>query len=226
MWARIRAVPDWAVLALLVVASTLLRFWAATRIPPPWITPDEETYGLLGRSLYGSGSFEILGQTTHFYSLVTPALAGGPLRLHDLGAGYTLLKGIQALVMSLAAVPVYLWARSLASRRSALVAAALTLTIPGLAYSGLVMTEVAFYPIAVAAAWAMARALARPAPTNQALAVAASVAAAATRLQAVVLVPVFVTAVVLVAVFERRPRVVLRYWPAVAGFALASAGWA
>src|ERR671937_1511829 len=132
MRARIAAVPDSAALALLVLVSALLRFWAATRIPTPWITPDEETYALLGRSLYSSGSFEILGQKTHFYSLVSPALIGAPLRLRDLAAGYTLLKGIQALVMSLAAIPVYLWARSLSSRGSALVAAALTLALPGL----------------------------------------------------------------------------------------------
>src|SRR5947209_10943973 len=123
MGARIAAVPDWALVALLVLASALLRFWAATGIPTPWITPDEETYALLGRSLYSSASFEILGQKTHFYSLVSPALAGAPLALHDVATGYTLLKGIQALVMSLAAVPVYLWARSLASRGAALVAA-------------------------------------------------------------------------------------------------------
>src|SRR5581483_2266903 len=177
MRARIAALPDWALIAMLVLVSAALRFWAATGVPTPWITPDEETYALLGRSLYSSGSFEILGQKTHFYSLISPGLAGLPLRLHDLGAGYTLLKGIQALVMSLAAVPVYLWARSLAGRGPALLAAALTLTLPGLAYSGLVMTEVAFYPIAVAAAWAMSRALARPTPANQARAVAASVAA-------------------------------------------------
>src|SRR5581483_5097003 len=232
MRARIAALPDWALIAMLVLVSAALRFWAATGVPTPWITPDEETYALLGRSLYSSGSFEILGQKTHFYSLISPGLAGLPLRLHDLGAGYTLLKGIQALVMSLAAVPVYAWARLLASRAAAprawpaLGAAALTLAIPGLAYSGLVMTEVAFYPLAALAAWGMARVLARPTLANQALAVAASVLAAATRLQAVVLVAVFVTAVVLVAVFERRPRVVLRYWPALVGFAVASAGWA
>src|SRR5438552_17773703 len=112
MRARLGAVPDWALLSALVLASALLRLWAATGIPTPWITPDEETYALLGRSLYSSASFEILGQKTHFYSLVSPGLAGAPLRLRDLGTGYTLLKGIQALVMSLAAVPVYLWARS------------------------------------------------------------------------------------------------------------------
>jgi hypothetical protein len=42
--------------------------------------------------------------------------------------------------MSLAAVPVYLWGRTLVSRRAAFAAAALTVATPVLAYSGLVMT--------------------------------------------------------------------------------------
>src|SRR5581483_5639562 len=70
--------------------------------------------------------------------------------------------------MSLAAVPVFLWGRSLVSTRWALVAAALTLALPGLVYSGLVMTEVLFYPLLVLAAWAMARAIERPTPARQA----------------------------------------------------------
>ena len=64
--------------------------------------------------------------------------------------------------MSLTAVPVYLWGRSLVGSRGALVAAALTLALPGLVYSGLVMTEVLFYPVLVLAAWAAARAIQEP----------------------------------------------------------------
>ena len=52
-----------------------------------------------------------LGGPARFYSLVVPAVTGGPLSLGDVHAGYALLKLVQALVMSLAAVPVYLWAR-------------------------------------------------------------------------------------------------------------------
>src|ERR671930_253372 len=66
-------------LVLLVAASAGLRFWAASRIPSPWITPDEQTYGELGRSLWRSGRFEILGSSTEPLSLVHPALIGAPL---------------------------------------------------------------------------------------------------------------------------------------------------
>ena len=91
--------------------------------------------------------------------------------------------------------------------RWALVAAALTLALPGLAYSGLVMTEVVFYPVFVLAAWATAAALASPTRGRQALLVGALCLALATRLQAVVLLPVFVTAFVLdAAIARRRPQ--------------------
>src|SRR6185503_13875323 len=133
---------EWAALCALVLISTAFRAWAAVEVPVPWIAPDEMVYGLLGRSLWLHGSLSILGGPTPYYSLLTPLLAGFPLAAFGLGTGYDLLQGLQAFVMSLAAVPVYLWARTLVPRRSALTAAALTLATPVLAYSGLVMTEV------------------------------------------------------------------------------------
>src|SRR5436190_21880133 len=146
MRSRLVASPG-VVLTILVAVSTLLRFWAATKIPTPWIAPDELIYAELGRSLYAHGTLALLGHRTSFFSLVYPALAGGPLSLGNVADGYTLLKALQALVMSLAAVPVYLWGRRLVRPSLALLAAALTLAVPGLVYSGLVLTEVAFYPL-------------------------------------------------------------------------------
>ena len=207
-------------LAVLVAASTLLRFWAATKIPTPWIAPDELIYAELGRSLYAHGTLALLGHRTSFFSLVYPALAGGPLSLGNVALGYTALKAVQALVMSLAAVPVYLWGRRLVSPRLALLAAALTVAVPGLVYSGLILTEVVFYPLLVLAAWAMAEALVRPTLARQALFVAALLAAVATRLQAVALAPAFLTALA----FDRRKARSL--WPTLAAFAAAAAGWA
>jgi hypothetical protein len=207
-------------LAVLVAASALIRFWAATRIPTPWIAPDELIYAELGRSLYAHGTLALLGHRTSFFSLVYPALAGPPLSLGNVAVGYTLLKALQALVMSLAAVPVYLWGRRLVRPRLALLAAALTVAVPGLVYSGLILTEVAFYPLLVLAAWAMAEALVRPTLARQALFVAALLAAVATRLQAVALAPALVTALV----FDRRNA--RRLWPTLAAFAVAAAAWA
>jgi hypothetical protein len=217
--------PAWAKLAALVAASSLLRFWAAALVPVPWISPDEFVYGLLGRSLYHTGHFSILGGPVRFYTLVTPLVAGAPLSLGDQGAGYLLLKALQATVMSLAAVPVYLWGRSFLGRGKALLAAAVTLAIPGLAYSGLVMTEVEFYPLAVVAAWALARALARPTAARQALALAAIVLAAATRLQALILVPALFTAAALKALLDRDVRMLRRFVPLLGGILVIAGAW-
>jgi hypothetical protein len=213
-------------LGLLVGVSTLLRFWAATRIPTPWIAPDELIYAELSRSLWEHGTLHLLGRPTSFFSFVYPALAGGPLSLPNVHAGYTLLKALQALLVSLAAVPVYLWGRSFVSARWALAAAALALAIPDLAYSGLILTDVALYPVLVLAAWASAATLVRPTLARQGLLLAAIVLASATRLQAAVLAPAFVTAVGVKALLDRELRWAARLWPTAAGFVALGAGWA
>lgn len=217
---------EWAALVALVLLSTAFRAWAAVEVPVPWIAPDETVYGMLGRSLWLHGSLAILGGPTPYYSLLTPLLAGFPLAAFGLGTGYDLLQGLQAFVMSLAAVPVYLWARTLVPRWSALTAAALTLATPVLAYSGLVMTEVLFYPLLVTAAWAGAAAIARPTRVNQILLLAAFVAVCATRIQAIVLVPALVTAALLDAFLARSWGRLRRQLPAAVGLAVLLAGWA
>jgi hypothetical protein len=190
----------------------------------PWIAPDEMVYGLVGRSLYQTGKLAILGGPTPFYSALTPVLAGAPLSIGDLQFGYGLLKVLQALVMSLTAIPVYLWGRSLVRARWALIAAALTLAAPALVYSGLVMTEVLFYPFFLAAAWSMARVLEQPSRQRQALMVVAVAATVATRLQAVVLLPAFATALGLDAVLARSMRVLRSLVPALAAMMLLAVG--
>ena len=213
------------IVAGLVLASTGLRLWAARQIPGPWITPDETIYALLGSGLYRAGHLAILGGPTPFYSLVEPIVIGPWLSFGDLELGHRVLQGIQPFLMSLAAVPVYLWGRSLMPRRLAVVAAALTLAVPGLAYSGLVMTEVVFYPVFVLAAWAMAKALERPSPTNQALAAGAVVLATATRLQAIVLLPAFATALLVDAALARSPERLRRLAPAVGTLTIVAIAW-
>ncbi len=214
-----------ALLVLLVAVSTAFRALAAEDVPGPWIAPDEMVYTLLGRGLWHHASLTILGGPTPYYSFLFPAFVGLPMSIGGIEFGYGLLKVLQALVMSLAAVPVYLWGRSLMPRRFALLAAALTLAVPGLAYSGLVMTEVLFYPLLTVAAWAIANALLRPTARNQVLLVLALVAAMATRLQAVVLLPVFLGALALYALLGRSLEPARRLWPSLAGIAGVACAW-
>lgn len=221
-----RTVPAWAVLATLVAVSAGLRFLAGLAVPSPWIAADEMIYAELGRSFWTSGDLAILGQQAPFYSLVTPLLVGLPLAAAGTEAGYPIAKALQAVAMSLAAVPVFLWGRSLMAERWALLAAAFTVAIPGLAYSGLLMTEPAFYVLMTVAAWAMARALERPTLTAQALLVGAIAAACATRLAAALLIPALLTALGLKAFLDRSGTIVRRFLPSLAGLAGLTVVWA
>ena len=85
------------------------------------------------------------------YGILYPLLIGAPLSAGTVAQGYAALKLLQAFVVSLAAVPVFMLGRRLMADRYALVASVLTVAAPVLLYSGLVMTEVLFYPIAACA---------------------------------------------------------------------------
>jgi hypothetical protein len=216
----------WSALLAIVFVSASLRTWAAGAVSGPWFTPDEMIYAELGRSLWTHARFEILGGNPGFFGVVYPALVGLPLHALGISRGYTVLKPLQALIVSLTAVPVYSWARSLMPARWALVAAVLSLCLPGLALAGFLMTEVVFLPLFCLAAWTMARVLARPTLGRQAVMVCVLVLCALTRLQALVLAPAFVLAALLEATLARAWLQRLRSLsPAFAGLALALVAW-
>jgi Dolichyl-phosphate-mannose-protein mannosyltransferase len=195
-------------LAVLVAVGAAVRAAGALAVPAPWIAPDEMIYGLLGRSLWEHARLAILGGPTPFYSFLYPALAGLPLRIASSEAGYDAVQVIQAVVMASTAVVVYFWARSLARTGWALTGAALTLALPALAYSGMLMSDVLFLPLATLAAWLGARALEAPSVQRQALLLAALAACALTRLEANVLL----IAVVAAALWLRRMRALRVTW--------------
>jgi hypothetical protein len=216
---RVLRLPTWQLLVALVGISAAFRLWAAEAVATPWIAPDELIYAELGRAFWRTGHLTLFGEPTRFFSFVSPVLAGLPLSLDDRDAGYRLLQTIQAVVISLAAIPAYLWARAFVTRGWALVAASLALVPPSLAYAGLVMTEVAFYPAFVLAAWAVWRALERPEPRRQAWALAALVLACAVRLQGFVVALAYLT---LIAADWKRAR---RHVPALVGFGVIALAW-
>ena len=210
---------------LLVLVSAALRAWVAWLVPAPWLAGDEVIYALLGQGLYREGRLAVLGGPTGFFSLVWPAIAGIPLSLGDLELGYRILRVFEPLLMSLAAVPAYLWARRLGTGLWALAAAALTLALPALGYSSFVMTEVVYYPIVTFALLAAAVAIERPTLGRQAVFVGALVLALLTRVQAIVLVPVLVSALVIEALLAREPRRVLRLAPILGLFTFIAVAW-
>src|SRR5919106_163371 len=213
------------VLGALVAGSTLVRAGISTDVHAPWIAPDEQLYGLRGRSLVSGDGLTLLGEPAPYYSLLYPLLVGLPFVWGDLQDAVRAVQFIQALVMSLTAVPVYLWARPLAGARWALVAAGLTVLIPGLTYSSLLMSEALYYPVAVVMLWALAGCLQNPTLARQALFLAALVMALATRLQAVGFVAVLAVAVAFLAASERSLDLVRRLVPTFGVLGVAALVW-
>ena len=127
--------------------------------------------------------------------------------------------------MSATAIPVFFWTRPLAGARLALLASTLTVLIPGLAYSALLMSEALYYPLAVVAAWALAAALHRPTLLRQVALVAAVAAALATRTQAIGFVAAIVVALGVLAVAERSRAPFRRLLPTLVAFAAFAALW-
>ncbi len=169
----------------------------------PWIAPDESIYALLGRSLWEEGSPSLLGAPGDNYSFVYPALIGLPLTFGNLATGVAVVQALGAILMSATAVLVYLWGRGPLGAWWAVAAAGLTLVIPDLAYSGLVMSEVAVLPLATLAVWAIASALARPSGLRQGLVAAAILLALATHVRLAALIPTLFVAVALQCGFAR-----------------------
>ena len=225
---RVGRTASWALVGALVLGAAALRYADARTLPTPWITPDETLYGMLGRSLWSDGRLAVLGEPVPVYSLLHPLVVGLPLTLWDGMDGYRVAQAVSAVAMASTALPVFAWGRSLMRPGWALVAAILTVAIPALALSGLLMTETLFYPLATLAAWALAAALERPTLTRQSLLVVAIALTCLTRLQGAVFLPVLVTAAIAFGVLVRAPRTALRLWPSAAAFfglAVLSVSW-
>jgi len=223
---RLRRVPTWAWLVVTVAASFLIRAWLARSMKAPFIMVDELIYSELARSLVDDGSFAVRGVATSGYSLLYPLLLAPAYAVFDeLPRAYDAVKTINALTMSLAAVPAYLIGRRVVSAPLALLGALLAVLVPSLAYTGTVMTENLYYPVFLVALLALLRALDRPTWSRTAVLIALLGVAYAVRSQTVALVPAVLTAPLLLVVFERAGRRgLIAYWrpyAALAGGALA-----
>jgi hypothetical protein len=228
--ALVRAVPVAAWLAGMITLSAIARYAIGRRMMAPWIMVDELVYSELAKSIASGGGFALRGEHVGLgYGAVYPLLISPAYLLGSLVDAYDAAKAINAVLISLAAVPAYLLARRLVSAPYALVVAGLTLAVPSLFYAGTIMTENAFYAIFLTAVLLLVRALEQPTPLRIALLLAATAVAFLTRTQAVALVPAMLTAPLLLAAWRARWRAVLDYrWlygglAALAGLVLAAA---
>jgi hypothetical protein len=194
-------------LIAVVIGGTVFNGLLAVPIRTPRIFGDELIYWQLARGFAWTGHFTVRGGSTPRYGVLYPALLAAAQRI---GGGqtsaYVLAQGLNAVIFSLTAVPVYFIASRVLQRRHALLAALLAVVLPSCVLTSAIMTENAFYPVFVTSALLMLRALERPSAARQLLVAASAGVAFLVRAQAVVLLPAYLIAAILLAVTSSPGR--------------------
>jgi hypothetical protein len=197
-------------LGAIVAASFAVRALAGWLRAGPVYFPDEYIYSELGRSIAEHGRPLVRGAAAHFPAVLQPLLTAPAWLAQDVETSFRLVQLESALVMSLAAVPVYLLGRRLdLSAWLALGAAALTVAVPDMLYAGWVLADPFTYPLVLAALAAGVTALAYPSRRSQIAFVAFAGLATLARVQFVVLPACFLLAALALGLRERRLRRVI-----------------
>ena len=194
-WSHPLAAP--LAVAVLVLVAAIVRVWLAHGIATPWILVDELLYADLAKSASMGHLLQIRGGHSGLYNVLYPVLIAPAWRAGSMATTYMLAKGINVVVMTLAAPIFYFWARRLVSPLLAVIGVALVLAMPAFIYTGELMTENAFFPAFLLACFAIAVALERPTLLHQAAALLAVGLAIAVRTQGVLLGLILVAALVL-----------------------------
>jgi len=199
---RLAAVPARLTLGSIVGISFAVRLLAGLAHATPLYFPDEYIYASLARNLATSGRLAIRGTPAHFPALLEPLLAAPFWLTGSPELAYRLTQGLNALAMSLAAVPVYLLARRLRLDQGfALACAALAVAVPDLLYASFVLADPIAYPLVLGALYAGVCALEAPSRRSHVAFVALAGLATFARVQYVVVPAAFVLAALVV---ERR----------------------
>jgi hypothetical protein len=190
----------------MVTLSALVHFLST--LPHRTITyyPDEYIYATLARSFATTGRFTIRGANAHFPALLE-SIVTAPLWLgSNIELSIRLVQALHAIVMSLAAVPVYLLARRLRLERwQALASAAFLLVLPGLAFARYLTADALAFTLTLTAIWTAIIVLESPTLLGQVAFLALSGLATFARLEYIVLPVAFMVAAFAVS-GRRAPR--------------------
>jgi hypothetical protein len=192
----------WLALGAGLVAVATFRFWLTTGTVSPWIMVDELIFSEQARSIARHGNLDVRGQGFGVFSLLYPVLIAPAWLISSGKDAYEIAKAINSVLVTLAVVPLYLWSRRLLPVPESVLVCALALLIPPLFLAGNLMSDNAFLPAFLFAAFAIALALERPTYGRQALALGAVALACTVRLQGLVLLLVLPSAVLLHALLE------------------------
>ena len=203
--ARAVAIPAGLWLTAIVVCSIVVRVALGHRMVAPWIMVDELVYSELAKNVAAHGEFLVRGVPSHGYGFVYPVLISPAWKLFtSIPDAYAAAKAIDAVLMSLAAIPAYFLARRVLPAGLSLVSALLAVLIPSMLYTGMLMTENAFYPLFLLAAFLLVLTLEAPTAFRQIALLAVCAVAFETRAQAVALFAAAATAPILLSLIERR----------------------
>jgi hypothetical protein len=202
----------WSLAAVgVVLVAIVFRVLLSRRMPGPWIMADEITYSELAKSFAESHRMLYHGHPRTFQTIypifVSPAWLADPIP-----TAYGIAKGLNAVLMTLAAIPFWFWARRLMPGVHAFVALVLFLLLPAFVYTNEIMTENLAFPAVLLALFVIALALERPTPMRQLLAVAAIGFACLARLQSLVLLVGLPTAVLLKGLLDAQSAGEKRPW--------------
>lgn len=188
-------------LTLLVGVSATLRSIIGLHHSVPRYFPDEYIYTALARSL-AHGHLEIRGATARFPEILEPLLAAPLWRLFPAQIAYHLVQCENAVLASLAAVPIYLIARWLRLDRSySLFCAAFGLALPALTFTSFTVSDLLGYPLVLTTLLVGLRSLDEPTRRGQLAFLGLATLSSLTRLQYALVVPAYLVAAF---VLERR----------------------
>jgi hypothetical protein len=191
------------VLSLVAIAafSTLLRVLLGSAAHAPTVFMDEMGYTKLAQNIGLDGRLALFNEEGFSYSPLYPALLAPIYSLGASGAtAYTLIKVLNALLISLSVFPLYRIARFVLPPPRSLLVAAVSVAAPLMSYPSFAMSENLAYPLCLVAVWAMISASRTPGPRGDAVLLAAILVATAARIQLIVLLPAALTAVLLAAI--------------------------
>lgn len=198
-------VPAPAAVAALVAASAVARTLLGWLRELPAYFPDEYLYAELARSLAQTGKPLVRGAEASFHALLQPLVTAALWLPNDPELAFRATQALNATLMSLAAIPVYLLGRELGLHRWLSVGlSALTLTLPDLLYTGWIVAEPLATPLALGAILAGVRALSRPSPQRQLSFLVLAGLAAFARLQLAVLAIAYLAAALALGARRRR----------------------
>lgn len=218
-WARLRALLSRVNAPLLAILALGVAFTAYyTAQMSDWLVmTDELLYVKLAQSI-GHTLSPVPTVHGHYFAVFNqlyPLLTAPVYALFDMPTAFKVVHFYNALIMGSAAIPAYLIAREVVrSRLAAYLVAALTVSVPWMVMSTMILTEVAAYPAFLWAILAIQRAIAAPSRSRDLLAIGGIFLAFMGRTQFLMLAIVLPLAVVIhevgLAVSERRGASVRR----------------